>query len=200
MSSEARESLSTRLSYDVSFKVLRATDFGVPQKRERVYILGFDRRFYPDGTAERVFESLVITQFSPKLGDVLEKLDVDTRKKYTISDKLWSGHKRRLKEHREKGNGFGYSLFNADSPYCNTISARYYKDGSEILIDQSEFGKNPRKLTPRECARIQGFPDDFRLSQVSDVQCYRQFGNSVSVPVIRAIATEMEKHLVSIGQ
>lgn len=200
MSSEARQSLSTRLAYDVSFKVLRATDFGVPQKRERVYILGFDRRFYPDGTAERVFESLVIAQFSPKLGDVLEKLDVDKRAKYTISDKLWSGHKRRLKEHREKGNGFGYSLFNAESLYCNTISARYYKDGSEILIDQSEFGKNPRKLTPRECARIQGFPDDFQLSQVSDVQCYKQFGNSVSVPVIRAIATEMEKHLVSISQ
>ena len=83
---------------------------------------------------------------------------------------------------------FGYSLFNEDSPFCNTISARYYKDGSEILIDQSKESKNPRKLTPRECARIQGFPDEYLVNAVSDVQIYKQFGNSVSVPVIRSIA------------
>lgn len=196
MTAEARKSLSARLDYDVAFRVLRATDFGVPQKRERVYIIGFDRKHFPEGTAEAVLDSLVTAKVAPKMGDVLEKLDEKTRAKYTISDKLWSGHKRRLKEHRKKGNGFGYSLFNAGSPYCNTISARYYKDGSEILIDQSDFGENPRKLTPRECARIQGFPDEFRLEQVSDVQCYRQFGNSVSVPVIRAIAESMKSLLV----
>jgi DNA (cytosine-5)-methyltransferase 1 len=111
--------------------------------------------------------------------------------KYTISDRLLAGHQRRLREHRAKGNGFGFSVFNRQSPYCNTISARYYKDGSEILIDQSDIGRNPRKLTPRECARIQGFPETFNVSSVSDTQIYRQFGNSVSVPVIRAIAEEM---------
>ena len=198
MTAEARKSLSTRLNYDVAFKVLRATDFGVPQKRERIYIIGIDREYLPRGlTAIGIFDSLVTSKTTPKLGDVLEKLDSQTRAKYTISDRLWAGHKRRLKEHRTKGNGFGYSLFYPDSPYCNTISARYYKDGSEILIDQQEeFGENPRKLTPRECARIQGFPEEFRLEQVSDVQCYRQFGNSVSVPVIRAIAEGMKSLLV----
>ena len=139
-------------------------------------------------------------EHTPKLGSVLEKLDKEARTKYTLSDRLWSGHQRRLIEHREKGNGFGYSLFDADSPYCNTISARYYKDGSEILIDQSEAGMNPRKLTPRECARIQGFPDSFRIGQVSDAQCDRQFGNSVSVPVIRALAVAMERFLVQAKQ
>ena len=77
--------------------------------------------------------------------------------KFTISNAMWSGHQRRLKEHREKGNGFGYSLFDEQSDYVSTISARYWKDGSEVLIAQK--GKNPRILTPRECARIQGFPD-----------------------------------------
>ena len=129
-----------------------------------------------------------------RLGDILEdKYSIDT--KYTISDRLLAGHIRRRKEHKIKGNGFGYSLFNAESPFCNTISARYYKDGSEILIDQSDINKNPRKLTPRECARIQGFPDEFNVSAVSDVQIYKQFGNSVSVPVIRSLSKEMLKIL-----
>ena len=125
-----------------------------------------------------------------RLGDVLEE-NSKVEEKYTISDRLLAGHIRRKKEHKIKGNGFGYSLFNTDSPFCNTISARYYKDGSEILIDQSDINKNPRKLTPRECARIQGFPDEFNVSAVSDVQIYKQFGNSVSVPVIREIASHM---------
>ena len=112
--------------------------------------------------------------------------------KYTLSNKLWQGHKRRLKEHRAKGNGFGYSLFDRNSKYTSTISARYYKDGSEILIEQKN--KNPRKLTPREAARLQGFPESFKIP-VSDTQAYRQFGNSVAVPVISAIAKEMVKIL-----
>jgi len=86
-------------------------------------------------------------------------------------------------------------VFDRTSPYCNTISARYYKDGSEILINQSDVNKNPRKLTPRECARIQGFPEDFRVNAVSDNQIYKQFGNSVSVPVIREIAKLVESVL-----
>ncbi len=92
---------------------------------------------------------------------------------------------------RRYGNGFGYSLFTKNSKYTNTISARYYKDGSEILIDQSDIGKLPRKLTPRECAKLQGFPDNYIVNAVSDVQVYRQFGNSVAVPVIRAVATQL---------
>jgi len=117
-----------------------------------------------------------------KVGDILEEY-VD--EKYTISDKLWAGHQRRKKEHRAKGNGFGYSIFDETSEYTSTISARYYKDGSEILIKQE--GKNPRKLTPREASRLQGFPDDF-IIPVSDVQAYKQFGNSVAVPVIKLLA------------
>ena len=127
-----------------------------------------------------------------RLGDILEE-NSKVDEKYTISDRLLAGHIRRRKEHKIKGNGFGYSLFNAESPFCNTISARYYKDGSEILIDQSDINKNPRKLTPRECARIQGFPDEFNVSAVSDVQIYKQFGNSVSVPVIKEIAKNIIK-------
>jgi DNA (cytosine-5)-methyltransferase 1 len=95
--------------------------------------------------------------------------------------------------HKKKGNGFGYSLFDRSSAYANTISARYYKDGSEILIDQKDIGKRPRKLTPTECARLQGFPDTFILDAVSDTQIYKQFGNSVAVPAIRAVSKEILK-------
>ena len=127
-----------------------------------------------------------------KLGNILEK-NVD--EKYTISDRLYQGHLRRKKENIAKGNGFGFSVFNANSPYTNTISARYYKDGSEILIEQND--KNPRKLTPRECARLQGFPECF-IIPVSDTQAYKQFGNSVAVPVVRAIAKKMIEAMQSL--
>lgn len=116
--------------------------------------------------------------------------------KFTISDKLWAGHKKRKEQHKNKGNGFGYSLFNEDSEYTNTISARYYKDGSEILIDQSNLGKNPRKLTPRECARLQGFPEDFIVNAVSQGQIYKQFGNSVCIKVIEAVAKQITESMV----
>ena len=195
MSSDARRGLNSKLDYQVGYRVLRADNFGVPQGRERVYIVGFDRRACGDVDIDRMLDELEAASTDTRLGDVLiPNAEVDP--KYTISDKLLAGHERRKREHRAKGNGFGYSLFNADSPYCSTISARYYKDGSEILIDQSDIGKNPRKLTPRECARIQGFPEDFNLSAVSDNQLYRQFGNSVAVPVIRAIAEKMMPYLV----
>lgn len=169
------------LGYQIYADVLNARDFGVPQNRERIYIIGF--------LGETKFSFPKPLNKKTRLGDILEK-NVDP--KYTISDKLWAGHQRRKREHREKGNGFGYSLFNADSEYTSTISARYYKDGSEILIEQK--GKNPRKLTPREAARLQGFPDDF-IIPVSDNQAYKQFGNSVAVPVIKALAKEIQKSL-----
>lgn len=194
MSSDARRGLNSSLDYEVECRVLRADNFGVPQGRERIYIVGFDRRACGKVDIEAMFDELSERRSETRLGDVLiPNSEVD--QKYTISDRLLAGHERRKKAHKAKGNGFGYSLFNADSPYCNTISARYYKDGSEILIDQSDIGKNPRKLTPRECARIQGFPEDFNLSAVSDNQLYRQFGNSVAVPVIRAIAEKMVPHI-----
>ena len=120
-----------------------------------------------------------------KVGHILE---AKVAEKYTISDALWQGHQRRKAKHQANGYGFGYSLFNENSIYTSTISARYYKDGSEILIAQEN--KNPRKLTPREAARLQGFPDSFQIP-VSDTQAYRQFGNSVAVPVVQAIIEQM---------
>ncbi|WP_205614004.1 DNA cytosine methyltransferase, partial [Streptomyces sp. S1] len=126
---------------------------------------------------------------STKVGSILEEQVSDL---YTISDKLWQGHQRRKEQNKLNGKGFGYGLFNQDSPYTNTMSARYYKDGSEILIEQK--GKNPRKIMPREAARLQGFPDSFQIP-VSNAQAYKQFGNSVCVPVIEAIASSMREAL-----
>jgi DNA (cytosine-5)-methyltransferase 1 len=191
MSEEARKALGTKLNYQVFTKVLRARDFGIPQNRERIFIVGFDKDYYGnDIDFEAIFKWPTPTMTPTRVGDILEESKL-LDEKYTISDKLWTGHKKRKEEHKEKGNGFGYSLFTQDSPYANTISARYYKDGSEILIDQSHLDKNPRKLTPRECARLQGFPENFIVNAVSDAQAYKQFGNSVCVSVIRAIANQM---------
>jgi DNA (cytosine-5)-methyltransferase 1 len=192
VSEEVRNSMNKKLNYAVDFKVLKANNFGVPQKRERIYIVGFNRDYFDesvdlDRKLVEMFSYLENKKSSTRLGDILENNSI-VDPKYTISDRLLAGHIRRRKEHKIKGNGFGFSLFNSNSPFCNTLSSRYYKDGSEVLIDQSDIEKNPRKLTPRECARIQGFPDKFLVNAVSDVQIYKQFGNSVSVPVINEIA------------
>ena len=169
------------IGYNVYSKILNAKDFGIPQNRERIYIIGFLDNID--------FSFPKINSTPPKLKDILEENISD---KYTISDKLWSGHQRRKKEHLEKGNGFGYSIFNENSSYTSTISARYYKDGSEILIYQTN--KNPRKLSPREAARLQGFPDSFKIV-VSDNQAYKQFGNSVCVPVVKALSQQIYLYL-----
>jgi DNA (cytosine-5)-methyltransferase 1 len=167
---------------NVQYEVLKARDFGLPQNRERIYIVGFlDKNIK--------FDFPKPTNKTTRVGDILEDF-VD--KKYTISDKLWQGHQRRKIANKEKGKGFGFSIVNRDSEYTNTISARYYKDGSEILIEQ--IGENPRKLTPREAARLQGFPDSF-IIPVSDNQAYQQFGNSVAVNVIEKIAEQILKHI-----
>jgi DNA (cytosine-5)-methyltransferase 1 len=174
------------MGYEVHSEVLNAKNFGVPQNRERIYIIGFLGKTnfeFPKGVIKKKIS-----------GEILEK-KVDP--KYTISDKLWAGHKRRKKEHIEKGNGFGYSLFDEKSEYTSTMSARYYKDGSEILINQKN--KNPRKVTPREAARLQGFPEDF-IIPVSDNQAYKQFGNSVAVPVIMELAKRVIKEMEKMGQ
>jgi DNA (cytosine-5)-methyltransferase 1 len=163
------------IGYKVYAKVVRAYDFGVPQNRERIFIVAFSEPIcfkFPEENRHGIYKNV---------GEVLEKKVDDL---YTISDRMWAGHQRRLEEHRKKGNGFGYSLFNHKDLYVNTISARYWKDGSEILIQQDR--KNPRILTPRECARIQGYPEEF-LPHSSRRYAYQQFGNSVAVPVIEAI-------------
>lgn len=168
------------LGYQVFYEILNAKNFGLPQNRERIYIVAFLKDKFNEINFD--FSELKKINIESRLGNILEK-NID--EKYTISDKLWEGHKRRKAMHEEKGNGFGYSIFDEDSKYTSTMSARYYKDGSEILINQKN--KNPRKLTPRESARLQGFPENF-LIPVSDNQSYKQFGNSVAVPVVRNIA------------
>jgi DNA (cytosine-5)-methyltransferase 1 len=161
--------------------VLKSIDFGVPQNRQRIYIV-----LWRDGSLDN-FEYPKPSGKLTRVGDVLE---ANPDPKYTISDRLWNGHKRRKIDNKINGKGFGFGLVNSDSPYTNTISARYYKDGSEILIEQD--GLNPRKLTPREAARIQGFPEGFIPSQ-SNVNAYKQFGNSVSVPVVEALGLSISK-------
>ncbi|WP_413491367.1 DNA (cytosine-5-)-methyltransferase [Shewanella baltica] len=195
MSEDARHALAEKLNYWVDVRVLRAADFGVPQNRERVFIIGFDKDYYKNIDFDKSFNWPTPPKSPTRLGDILDDLSQlsESEDKFTISDKLWAGHKKRKEEHKNKGNGFGYSLFNHDSEYTSTISARYYKDGSEILIDQSALGKNPRKLTPRECARLQGFPENFIVDAVSQGQIYKQFGNSVCMKVIDAVAEQMIK-------
>lgn len=177
------------LGYEVFTDVLNAKYFGVPQNRERIYIVAFLKDEVNNKKISLDFEKIKQINKKSKVGDILDK---DVEAKYTISDKLWSGHQRRKLEHKAKGNGFGYSIFNKESEYTSTISARYYKDGSEILIEQKN--KNPRKLTPREAGRLQGFPNNFKIP-VSDVQAYKQFGNSVAVPVIEELAKNILKEL-----
>ncbi len=198
MSEESRRALSGKLNYWVDFKVLRAGDFGAPQNRERVYIIGFDKDYFSGVDFDQLFRWPEAPRTPTRVGDILltpqqltQLIDAKGKDAYTLSDKLWLGHQKRLASHKQRGNGFGYSLFNADSEYTNTLSARYYKDGSEILIDQSSEGKNPRKLTPVECARLQGFPDNFIVDAVSHGQIYKQFGNSVCMNVIQALAAQL---------
>ena len=179
--------LENKLSYKVYYKVLNAKNFGLPQNRERIMIVGFKNHNIDFKFPEEINKET-------KVGDIL--ID-NPDSKYTISDKIWESHQLRKERNRAKGNGFGYSLFNEESPYTSTISARYYKDGSEILIEQE--GKNPRKLTPREAARLQGYPDSFKIV-VSDTQAYKEFGNSVPVNMINAVAQEMYKSLKNGGE
>ena len=160
------------LGYDVHYKIVDASSV-VPQHRERIFIVGFRKPMD--------FEFPKLIDKRPKLGDILEK-NVDS--KYTLIDGTWKALQRHKEIHSKKGNGFGYSMADRDS-IAKTLSARYYKDGAEILIPQGK--KNPRRLTPRECALLMGFPKSFKI-QVSDNQAYRQFGNAVVVPVVKEIA------------
>lgn len=173
-----------KLGYTFDYKLIDAQNF-VPQHRERIYMIGFRKDLYGK---DFVFNFPKIISKNPKLRDILEKKVAD---KYTLSDKLWNYLQGYAKKHRENGNGFGFGIANR-SGITRTLSARYYKDGSEILIEQKN--KNPRRLTPRECARLMGFPENFEIP-VSETQAYRQFGNSIVVPVVETIAKSIIKYI-----
>lgn len=177
----------TKIKTAASQMVLSAKDFGVPQNRPRIYVVLWK-------------ENLSINEFMyPKpldkktcVGDILET-DSERISKFTISDKLWKGHQERRKKNAQKGYGFGYCSFNEKSQYTSTLSRRYYKDGSEILIEQK--GKNPRKITPREAARLQGYKDSFRPHK-SNTEAYKQFGNSVAIPVVEAVSKQILEQIL----
>lgn len=172
--------LTETLGYHVHTKIIDAKSV-VPQHRERIFLVGFKE--------PRHFDWPVFPKEGPKLSSILEKR-VDP--KYTLSDKLWQYLQDYAKKHQAAGNGFGFGMVTAKDT-SRTLSARYHKDGSEILINQGS-DKNPRRLTPRECARLMGYPDSHKI-EVSDTQAYRQFGNSVVVPVVERIASEVIKTL-----
>ena len=178
--------LEEELGYRVHTRIVDSSPW-VPQKRERVFMVGFSGMTVFDFGALPVPEAA-----GPTLGTILE---VDVDPKYTLSEHLWNYLQDYREKHRRAGNGFGYSLFGPDD-VARTLSARYYKDGSEILIRQE--GRRPRRLTPRECSRLMGFDgpgeNSFRIP-VSDTQAYRQFGNAVVVPAVRAIARLMRPHI-----
>ena len=213
------------LGYSYSYEVLNAKYFGVPQNRERLFIVAWYKKLVdvesfmfpygiaPDGTTVYTKEDLKKGTFPTKVSDIFEPSTIT--RDFTISDRLWEGHRRRKERNKQMGKGFGYSLFNENSTYTSTISARYYKDGSEILIDQSDKNLNPRKLTPVEAGRLQGYrilgngweyPEcannqnycsanpEFKIV-VSKKEAYHQFGNSVAVPVIKRISQEIIKQL-----
>lgn len=199
------DTLENELGYVVQWRVIDAKHF-LPQHRERILIVGFRDDVGFD------FESLTLPPLSsgPVLKSILHpedgsEHDVDggryidkagnVHEKYTLTPRLWEYLQAYAAKHKKKGNGFGYGLFSSDD-VARTLSARYYKDGSEVLIDS---GKNsrPRRMTPRECARLMGFPDDFRIP-VSDMQAYKQFGNSVAVPVMTAVAGALVPHITGL--
>ena len=176
--------LEKDLGYHVKYQVLNASSL-VPQNRPRLFIAGFKRAThhaafeFPD--LDQIYKKQGRRKAGPAIKEILDK-KVDAR--YQLSDKLWNYLVQYKEKHRRAGHGFGFGLVEPNG-IARTLSARYYKDGSEILIPVS--GGNPSRLTPRECARLMGFPEDFEIV-VSDTQAYKQFGNSVAVPVVREIA------------
>lgn len=178
------------LGYEAHTQILNARDFGLPQNRNRLFIVairsdlpGASDYAFPEPTGNR--EDLAVALALDPSSDVAG---------LTISDRLWTGHKERRERNQSSGKGFGYQIVSPDSPYTATISARYYKDGSEILIAQD--GLNPRLLSVREAGNLQGFPDGFKF-HTSKKQAYKQLGNAVPVNVIRALAGGLLEHLTA---
>lgn len=194
-----RHTLEEEFGYEVHYRIINAAHF-VPQNRERIFIVGFR-----DGPTEFSWDDLKLPEMEHTLSSILHPQDgseaveepytvgesASVNAKYTLSEHLWQYLQDYAAKHRAAGNGFGFGLVGPDDR-ARTLSARYHKDGSEILVAQP--GERPRRLTPRECARLMGFPDSHRIP-VSDTQAYRQFGNSVVVPVIGEIARIMVPHL-----
>ncbi len=197
-----RKVLEEELGYHISFRVVDGAHF-VPQHRERILIVGFREK------TDFTFDDLIFPVHKPTLREILHPQDgseqpeghytagprakVDER--YTLTPKLWEYLQAYAAKHRAAGNGFGFGLVGPDS-VSRTLSARYYKDGSEILVSQGPR-KRPRRLTPRECARLMGLPDDFVIP-VSDTQAYKQFGNSVVMPVMREVARAMKPRVMEL--
>lgn len=195
------ETLKNELGYDVHYKVIDARYF-VPQHRERIIIVGFREK------TNFKWDDLQIPEANPLLSTILHSEDgsenaeepyttgqqAAVNSKYVLTPKLWKYLQDYAAKHRAAGNGFGFGMVDENS-VTRTLSARYYKDGSEILVSRGKR-KRPRRLTPRECARLMGYPDTFKIP-VSDTQAYRQFGNSVVVPVIREVARIVVPHVKS---
>jgi len=179
-----------KLGYSIHTGILDGKYY-VPQHRERIFIAGFDKNLYGG------MENFNFPNQDKHIRSFKEILEYKVDDKYTLSDKLWSYLQQYAAKHKALGNGFGFGLVNPEG-IARTLSARYYKDGSEILIAQ-DSGKNPRRLTPRECARLQGYPESYKII-VSDTQAYKQFGNSVVVPLIEAIAKQMVTTMDSTNQ
>jgi DNA (cytosine-5)-methyltransferase 1 len=176
------------LEYGVSFRIIDAAHW-VPQHRERIYMVGFDMHRF--GSQARFdFPELPQNQ-DPELWTVLES---NPDPKYTLTEHLWKYLQAYKEVQKTRGNGFGFGMADPHE-HTRTLSARYYKDGSEILVRTG--GQTPRRLTPRECLRLMGFPDSFKIV-VSDMEAYRQFGNAVVVPVVRFIAPAMLNTLRSL--
>ena len=182
------ESSLKELDYSVFSQILDGQDF-VPQHRERILIIGFDKRRYGDVDFKFDYKT---PKNKPALKNILEPVPDS---KYTLTPKLWQYLQDYAAKHKAAGNGFGYGMPDLDG-VSRTLSARYYKDGSEILISRGE-GQIPRRLTPRECARLQGYPDDFKIV-VSDTSAYKQFGNSVVVPLMTEVANLVIHKLVEL--
>ena len=172
-----RTTLEDDLGYDIHYRVIDAAGF-VPQHRERIYIVGFR-----DPAPGFTLDAVEPTGHGPVGSILMPENEVDG--KYALTDHMWEYLQEYKRRHEQAGHGFGYGLVMPDSDHTRTLPARYYKDGSEILVSRGH-GRNPRRLTPRECARLMGYPDDF-IFPVSDTQAYRQCGNSVVVPVIEAV-------------
>lgn len=197
-----KNTLEKDLGYKIFYKVIDSKGF-VPQHRERIYIVGFreDTPFSWDAfNAKDPDEKAMKDILHPQNGEEAPEKDytvgekAKVNDKYTLSDKLWKYLYNYAAKHKAKGNGFGYGKVTKNCT-ARTLSARYYKDGSEILVSRGKG--NPRRLTPRECARIMGYPDDFKIP-VSDTQAYKQFGNSVVVPVVEEIARIMKPHIMTL--